>query len=165
MEVWTGPALMQRAMQEEMQKLFDGQWFCGSGGRKPLRVFRQNLPLPQDDDADVDLIEASAPYINVQLDAGTIEGYTGPQVVDVVLEICAYDDGTQRKGYEDVLNIAEKVLQWAASVPGFGGGFTLERPAKWAMQQDDSWPYYFGAVLLRVTTAAQNMDEAMGALV
>ena len=86
-----------------------------------------------------------------------------PQVVNVTLTICCYDEGNDREGYRDVENIKEDVVQWLCRCPHFGDAFTVllghEHYIEWAEQMDDTWPYYFGALSFDVTIPAMVPEE------
>ena len=89
------PQLCQDAMIEMLKELFADKLFCGQEGRKALKIYKQDLPIPQSDDADVDTDKAEAPYIVVRMTGGQIEDDDSPQTVDFSLIVCAYDTGMQ----------------------------------------------------------------------
>ena len=160
------PQLCQDALGEMLEELFEGKKFIGQEGRKALNIFKQNLPIPKrqrDRRADTD--EAAAPYIVVEMSEGAILDDDSPQVVDFSLVICAYDKGTDREGFQDVTNIKEDIIQRICSRPYFGGVFTVLKPITWALQQDATPPYYFGAVTLSCTAPALTQDMEQEALV
>lgn len=45
--------------------------------------------------------------------------------------------------------------------PYFGGAFTVLKPITWALQEDDTHPYYFGACTLTCTAPAMTQDEQL----
>lgn len=67
--------------------------------------------------------------------------------------------------YQDVANIKEDIVQRLCTKPYFGGAFTVLKPIAWAMQQDDTYPYYFGACSLTCTAPAMTQDTEMEELV
>lgn len=155
------PQLCQDALIEMLKELFDGKLFCGQEGRKPLKVYKQDLPIPQNNDADVDTDAAEAPYIVVQMTDGQIKDDDSPQTVGFSLIICAYDTGLNREGWQDVTNIKEDIIQRVCKEPYFGGAFTILKPITWALQEDDTHPYYFGACTLTCTAPAMTQDEKL----
>ena len=153
------PQLCQDALIEMLEELFDGKKFSGQEGRKKLTFFKQNLPIPKrQKDRRADTDEAAAPYIVVEMNEGAIPDDDGPQIVEFSLVICAYDKGVERDGYQDVTNIKEDIIQRVCSRPYFGGIFTIIKPITWALQQDNTPPYYFGAVTLVCTAPAMTQD-------
>ena len=148
------PQLCQDALIETLEELFAGKKYNGQQSRKELKIFKQDLPVPEDYDADVDTDAAAAPYIVVRMTGGEIKNDDGPQAVEFSLIVCAYDEGKEREGYQDVANIKEDIVQRLCTKPYFGGAFTVLKPIAWAMQQDDTYPYYFGACSLTCTAPA-----------
>lgn len=48
------PGLCQDALVEMLEELFRGRTYNGQQGMKPLKVYKQDLPIPEDNDEDVD---------------------------------------------------------------------------------------------------------------
>lgn len=159
------PQLCQDALIEMLQELFDGKKYNGQEGRKGLTIYKQDLPIPEENDVDADTDAAAAPYIVVRMTGGEIPDEKSPQLVEFSLIICAYDTGHDRAGFQDVTNIKEDIVQRACSAPYFGGAFTILKPIAWALQQDDTAPYYYGAVTLNCTAPAMTQDTVLEALV
>lgn len=155
------PQLCHEALCEMLEELFAGKKYTGQEGQKELQIIRQDLPIPEDNDEDVDLDSCAAPYIKVSMTAGEIPDDTGPQMVEFSLTICAYDPGRKREGFQEVANIKEDIIQRVCTRPYFGGAFTILRPIAWALQQDMSPPYYFGACILTCTAPALTQDSAL----
>lgn len=155
------PQLCQDALVEMLVELFDGKKYNGQEGRKALNIFKQDLPVPEDNDADVDTDAAAAPYIVARMTGGEIVDDNEPQKVEFTLIMCAYDTGGAREGYQDVANIKEDIVQRVCTAPYFGGAFTILKPIVWAMQQDDTHPYYFGACTLTCTAPAMTQDTEL----
>ena len=148
-----------------LQELFKGKKFSGQQGRKSLTVYKQDLPVPEDNDVDADTDAAAAPYIVVQMTGGEIADDDSPQVVEFSLVLCAYDASKEREGYQDVANIKEDIIQRVCTAPYFGGAFTILKPIAWAMQQDDTTPYYYGAITLNCTAPAMTQDTELEELI
>lgn len=159
------PQLCQDALKETLEELFEGKKYIGQQGRKPLTIYEQDLPVPEHNDADVDTDAAAAPYIVVQMSGGEIQDEDSPQLIEFSLVICAYDNSKTREGYRDVANIKEDIIQWACTHPYFGGAFTIVKPIVWALQMDDTSPYYYAAVTLNCTAPAMTQDSELEELV
>lgn len=56
MEMGHTSEMAHQAMIEELEKLFEDKKYSGQEGAKPLKVFKQFLPIPTDNDEDVDEI-------------------------------------------------------------------------------------------------------------
>jgi hypothetical protein len=155
------PQLCQDALVEMLKELFQGKKFSGQEGRKTLTVYKQDLPIPEDNDVDADTDASNSPYIVVQMTGGGIREDDRPQEVDFSLIICCYDEGKSREGYQDVTNIKEDIIQQICSTPYFGGAFTILKPIVWALQIDDTAPYYYGACTLTCTAPAMTQDTTL----
>ena len=150
-----------RCLTELMEELFQGRKYAGPGGRKALTVYKQDLPVTTQDDYDADTSNAPSPYLVVQMDGGSIPDDKSPQEVDFSLVICCYDDQGKREGYQDVSNIKETIIQRICSAPYFGGAFTILKPYAWAIQKDDTDPYYYGAITFTCTAPALTQDSVL----
>lgn len=159
------PQLCQDALCEMLGELFAGKNFMGQEGRKPLKIVKQDLDIPEDNDEDVDLDLSAAPYIRVTMTGGEIPDDNSPQLVEFSVTICTYDAGTKREGFRDVANIKEDIIQRLCTRPYFGGAFTVLKPIAWALQQDTSPPYYFGACIFTCTAPALTQDTELKGMV
>ena len=144
------PQLCQDALIEMLEELFEGRKFMGQEGRKPLKIIRQDIDIPEDDDEDVDTDISAAPYIKVAMTGGEIPNADSPQLVEFSLTICAY-----------VAHTKEDIVQRVCTRPYFGGAFTILYPIAWAIQQDTSPPYYFAACVLTCTAPALTQDSEL----
>ncbi len=159
------PQLCQNALIRELEELFEGCTYNGQEGYKQLKIFKQDLPIPEDYDEDSDADAAAAPYIVVKMTGGEVKDEKMPQLIDFSIVICAYDRSVEREGYQDVANIKEDMVQHFCKKPYFGDIYTIMKPITWAMQADDSAPYYFGAISLTCTAPAMTQEEELGDLI
>lgn len=166
--------MAQDALVDALKKLFDGKTYSGQNGRKPLGIYKQNLPIPADsnndqnaDDDDVDTEAAAAPFIVVKVAGSSVSSPSQPQTAEIMLTICCYDTGTDRQGSLDVINIQEDIKQRFCSSPRFGGPFCVLMPLVFALQVDDTYPYYFGNAVFDITAPAmtQENDKEIEALI
>lgn len=164
---WYGgtPMLCQEALAEELRELFAGMRYNAPAGPKAITVYLQELPMPEEIDADADTETAPTPFIIVRSESGKVADDDSPQALEMSLILCGYDDSRERSGWRDVVNMRERIIQHVCSAPYFGGAYTVERPIKWMMQQDDTHPYYYGVITLYVTTPALSQDTELAGLV
>lgn len=155
------PQLCQDALIDELKKLFKGKKYVGQEGREELTFYKQDLPVPEENDVDADYAAAPCPYILTQMTEGEIRKEDEPQIVSFALVICCYDDGKMREGYQDVANIKEDIVQHICSKPYFGGAFTILKPISWALQVQDTRPYYYGALTFDCTAPAMTQDTEL----
>lgn len=158
------PQLCQDALIDELKVLFNGKKYSGQEGREELTIYKQDLPIPEDNDEDVDTESSPSPYIVVQMQDGTVSNDNSTQTVTFSLILCCYDNGKKREGYQDVANIKEDIVQHMCAKPYFGGCFTVLKPIAWALQINDTAPYYYGAVTLICTAPAMTQATELEAL-
>lgn len=155
------PRLCQDALAEMLADLFKGKLFTGQDGKKELRIFKQDLPITEDSDDDADTEKAVAPYIVVEMTGGKVRSPIETQIIEFSLVICCYDASVERVGYQDVANIKEDIVQQICAAPYFGGCFTILNPIAWAMQKDDTMPYYYAAVSFDCTAPVMTQETEM----
>lgn len=73
-----------------------------------------------------------------------------------------------RQGYRDVLHIIQEIYGRYAKNPmvrikpdsgnAVGGPWSIVYPIKWVTQQDDTHPYYFGAMSLKFEAPAVRQE-------
>lgn len=91
--------MCQQAMVEEMKALFKGRTFSGQQGMKPLKIYKQFIPIQTDDDDNIDTNESPYPCLIVKETSGTIKKLTAKtQQVLIQLIFCAYDQNVDRQG-------------------------------------------------------------------
>ena len=166
----TTPEFLQDAIVADLADLFEGQTLPSSAGdRRPIRVYPQGLPIIEGMDETEDRTEEiPEPYIIVRTNEGNIPDANSPQEMDLILVICVYDNNPNRQGYRDVLHIIQEVYGRYAKNPvvrikagsggAAGGPYSIKSPIKWGTQQDDTHPYYFGAMSLKFEAPAVRQE-------
>ena len=154
--------MCQQAMIDELKELFRDMKFTGQEGEKPLKIFKQFIPSPTDDDDDVDTNRSNFPCIIVSRTSGEVVNEKDPQLVLLQLIICCYDPKTDRQGYEDTGNIIEAIMQHFKRKPVFGEAFKVGYPRKWDLSDDDMDFYYWGIVNLICETPNTLKKENRG---
>mgnify|MGYP001530422173 FL=1 len=82
--------------------------------------------------------------------------------------VCTYDRNPNRQGYRDVLHIIQEIYGRYAKNPlvrikadsggARGGPWSVKYPIKWVTQQEDTHPYYFGAMSLKFEAPAVRQE-------
>lgn len=123
--------------------------------RVPMNVFSQNLPINEtDNDAD------PIPYIIVRLNSGEDESTReSNNVVKLVVIIATWDDALENQGYRDVLNIIQKIYHRFETNPNLNGVGVFSGKFKWAIQDDNYYPYNFGACELNFHISAVRRED------
>jgi len=117
-----------------------------SGERRKIKIYSQDLNIPDDEDEDSDIETATAPYIIVRITDGFQETWDSALQVNVVFIICIYAKDTDKEGTKDIMTIINKLYQSFAESPNIDE-FEAEPPIEWTLQTDvDTYPYFFGAV-------------------
>jgi len=155
------------AMVDELKELFKGQKFTGPDGQAELKVFSQLYPIQEcSDDGyldDLSLAESLAPSLLVQMEGGEIDTANKQPIVTLRPVACVYDGGVNREGFNEVYAITQAIVERFDQDADFGGAFEARYPLTWAIQQEESVPYYFGAVTIdcalpRMVRNSQNKE-------
>jgi hypothetical protein len=166
---------LQQDLVDELKRLFDGALFrtpgepdeSGKPKMAPLRVFPQALPIPEpanppDGDLDPELIEEGLglsdlnadpyPYIIVRVESGSIKEIGGEQTVKATLLFGAFDDSYTNQGHRDVLHMIQKIYERFSKNAILAAKYENVMPINWALQDEESYPYYFGGMELFFNT-------------
>lgn len=147
--------LLQEALVKEIGAIFSGELFKDSAGEYgKMKIFEQNLPIREDEDAPDPI-----PYIIVRLETGTTKSGVDPQEVLVTLLIGYFDDSTENRGHKGVLGIIQKIHERFEKEPMLAHQFMFQDPLDWALQDEESFPYYFGAISMTFQTAAIRKED------
>lgn len=163
---------LQKALIEDLEALFaDRPFKTPHDTMEPPRAYPQGLP-PKDARSDEDPF----PYIIVRLDHGGVDTPTDPHKANVLLIVGIYDDGTldfrepppDAGGWDNrnfgtfaVMEVMERIQEHYEKQPALDGGkFYFDGPFHWAMQDEESYPYYIGACQLAFTLAAPRKERS-----
>ena len=128
-----------------------------TGSAMPPRIFVQELPVPTYD-ADTD--QSDVPYILVRLSGGEIDDWesnSGLEKVHVELYLGVYNDRDDRSGHVELLNMIQRIKNHFG-INRYIKNFYVLSPCKWVLDEEDRYPYYFGAVSL-VFSAPRTIKE------
>ena len=131
-----------------------------------LNIFKQSLPIPTakdipdtvtDEELEEGKYNAEAeedpyPYIIVRVEQGTIDKIDQEQAVIVNLIIGVIDRDHNNQGHKDVLNIIQKVYERFAKNAILAAKYECVMPITWALQDEESFPYFFGGMALTFET-------------
>lgn len=111
-----------------------------------INVFEQNLPIQKNDD-DTE----PYPYIIVKVMEGDIPDDESRYIIMVNLIIGIYYDNIDSQGTDIVLNVIQEVIERFRKKPVLNKKFIMQQKLKWAVQDDDTYPYYFGGIEMNWT--------------
>lgn len=106
----------------------------------PLNIYAQNLPLESSREEDDNFF----PYMVVKLETGGIQDYSSAHEVKVVVVLGLFDDEKNRQGYRDVMHVINVIYERFAKNPMLNHQYMAKLPMNWALQDEDTHPYYFG---------------------
>lgn len=133
-------------MCDEIRLLFREWKFKDEGGEfSSVSVFEQALPIPTGEDEPEPF-----PYIVVRIEDGGTTTPTSPETVRVRFTVGIFDESQDNHGHIDVLNAIDRIRQ------RFEKNQLLKKqylrlqsdqfPVRWAVPDEDTYPYYFGAL-------------------
>lgn len=121
--------------------------------QRPVTFAAQQLPKRQSEDEDDPF-----PYVIVRLDSGGIENQTSPHKVAVVLLAGVVDHRPENQGHRAVLEIIELIQRHYEESPLLPSGARFTDPFEWALQDEESYPYFFGAAKLSFELCAPRRE-------
>ena len=142
---------LQTAQVADLNKLFkDSLYKTPSGEMAKPSFFKQFLPKRQSEEDDDPF-----PYGIIRLDNGAIAGGTDPHKVGTIILIGIFDDAPENQGHTAVLEIMEKIQEHYQNNPVIAdlngriiGRLDTQTPISWALQDEESYPYFFGGLNL-----------------
>lgn len=147
---------LQECLVKELETIFEKVLLKSPHGEyvKP-KVFSQRLPLNKKyDDDELKYV----PYVLVVLSDFKIEDWFSNKQINVVLVICTYDSSKERRGDRDCHLIMDKVLERFGKNPHLGG-YALEMPIEGAFQDEDTCPYFYGALELHFSSVKVETED------
>lgn len=147
--------MLQEEIVKELEAIFKGDLFKDSLGKYvKLNVYEQQLPIREDEDSPDPM-----PYIIVRLETGSTKSGTDPQEVLVTLLFGYFDDSPENNGHKGVLGMIQKVHERFEKQPMLANQFMFQDPFDWALQDEESFPYFFGAASMTFKTAAIRKED------
>jgi len=132
---------LQAAVAEDLTALLAHDHFKTPDGEKAApKAYPQQLPKRDSNDD-----EDPFPYVIVRIDSGGIDSQTDPHKVALLLLIGIFDDDKSNQGHNSVLEIIERIQRHYEETPLLANQFKFIDPFHWALQDEESWPYFFGA--------------------
>lgn len=154
------PLFFQKALVEEIKIITEGMRFCSpkGGERVAMNVYNQALPIPfkrteiEYDNNTIDYQDGEeesifqCPWCIVKIDGGQIQGINEMQKIDVGICFGIFDDSQENQGHMEILNLIQRVYERFAVNPILAGQYTCQGEFEWALQEEDTYPYFFGAI-------------------
>lgn len=169
---------LQDAVVADLEQLFKGETLKNSAGvEREIRVFPQDLPIragadiepepdPVEEDLGAEQLEGQAPaeetkpedvpepYVIVRIPGGELPDQDTRQQVEVILVVCVCDPDPGRQGFRDALHIVNTILTHYGENGIVGRRYEVQYPIKWVTQEEDTHPYYFAGMALKLAAPA-----------
>lgn len=147
--------LLQDAVVEELKALFQHHKLKNSMGiEREIQVYPQDLPIREDTDEPQDQKAPPEPYVVVRIRRGKTQDDDSPQIIEMVLVACVYDQDRNRQGYRDAMHIINEIYHHYSVNAVIGRKWEALYPMEWTTQEEDTHPYYFAALSLRIQAPA-----------
>ena len=168
---------LQDAMVADLEQLFKGEPLKNSAGvERRIRFFPQDLPIragadiepepePVEEDLEAEQLEdrttaenepedVPEPYVIVRVPGGELPDQDNRQQVEIVLVVCVYDPDPGRQGFRDALHIVNTIMTHYGKNGIVGRRYEVQYPIKWVTQEEDTHPYYFAGMALKLAAPA-----------
>jgi hypothetical protein len=152
------PTELQDGLEKRMVEALKELRFCNPNNEYvALNIFKQHLPKKENNN------DEHLPYLLIQLLEGQQDNEDDPQKVQVIFIAGIYDEQDTFQGYRDVSTVLQKVVENLKRNPVIDKRFELNYPIRWAFHDEDTFPYYFGALetVWDIPTSIREDVEAM----
>nr|DAS64704.1 MAG TPA: tail completion protein [Caudoviricetes sp.] len=150
---------LQKELMKDIGDIFEKDLFKDSLGKYvSLNIYAQNLPIREDEDAP-----DPVPYILVRVLDGKVKGWVEAQEVQVMLILGCFDDNINNDGHEILLELIQKIEERFLKNPILSKQFMFlndeQHPFEWALQEEESFPYAFGAISMSFRTPTIRKED------
>lgn len=136
------PILFSASLKEELMAVTSHiRLKTPLGEESGLNIFEFGLPIEMTKEDS----GKKFPYILITLTDGYIQGVEAHKVC-VHLLIGVYDDGRGNQGKSWVLNIINDICERFLVDPVLEGRYYADDEVKWAIDDEERYPYYYGMV-------------------
>ena len=142
----TSKCLQDALVEEIVIILKDIRVKNANGEPKPVNVYPQRLPIFTEDEEDE---TQCFPYAVVRIGDSDTENDDDPWHVVVDILIGVYDDDLKGQGHLHILTMVERITDRFMEKPLLDGKYRAEQKMQKALQDEDTYPYYFGGVEMK----------------
>ncbi|MBO5145014.1 MAG: hypothetical protein J6C19_05705 [Lachnospiraceae bacterium] len=175
------PYELQEELAGEVEYILKDMVFKDvNGSSVTIKAFAQSLPKriqnvaerSVDDSGDVimpdeDVMQEEKPaddpypYCIVMLDSGSMSMTQNVQQIRTILLFGIYDDDIRCLGHQAVVNILHRIAERFAANPVLNNRYQLDYEAgiSWTLDDEDRYPYYFGAMEMAWNTLFVSREE------
>ena len=150
---------LQIALAKDIAEIFKGDLFKDSAGQYvPINIFEQYLPIRKDEDEP-----DPVPYVIVKIEEGKVSSWVEAQDIKITLIVGCFDDHTDNLGQKTVLGMIQKIEERYMKNPMLANQYMFfiddKNPFSWALQDEESFPYYFGAISMSFKSSAIRKED------
>ncbi len=138
----------QDALMEETGNILKGVGTKNASGENVdgVNLFAQNLPIVQSDEGDESKF---FPYAIIKVYDGGTEGDDSPWTVTADIHLGVYDPDEDNQGHRHVAIMIQRLVNRFAAEPLLVRKYRAQQDMEWAMQDEETYPYFFGGVRIR----------------
>jgi len=158
------PLFFQDALVDDIKKITSDMRFLAPKTKElvSMEVFSQSLPIfefsaAQDEnddltgsfeyeDSQMDDPILKCPWCIVKIEGGEVPGVNEWQNIQVAICFGVFNNDLRNQGHREILNLIQKVYSRFAVEPLLDGQYTCSGDFEWAIQDEDTHPYFFGAI-------------------
>lgn len=156
------PLFFQEALANEIKKITGDMLFHSPKGEEmvKLEVFEQSLPIPvlestkesgdfsnlEYQGSQIDEPIFKCPWCSVKIAGGNVPGINEQQAIQVVVCFGIFNDDVSNQGHRELLNLFQRIYSRFATDPILDGQYTCTGEFEWALQDEDTYPHFFGAL-------------------
>lgn len=156
------PTDLEEALTNEFETLFAGRKFNNSINHAvALKAYTHSLPVKQGDDESTTDADLPEPYIVSEIQGGKQDSEEDGHLVTVAVVICVCDDNTARHGHQDILSIIRRITDRFCKNPVLANQFVFRYPLEWSLSDEDTYPYYYGGLLMRFEIPAIEKEDEL----
>lgn len=158
------PLFALKALAEEVKNITKDMMFHSPGKIElaSVSVYEQSLPIPEridtplenEDYQTIDYREEAGeegifkcPWCVVKLENGSIPGINEMQEVTFAICFGIFNESLENNGHMEIMNLIQRVYERFSVNPILDGQYTCTGSFEWAVQDEDTYPYYFGAIM------------------
>lgn len=138
----------QNALMEETGNILKGVGTKNTSGEivDGVNLFAQNLPIVQSDDEDEPKF---FPYAIIKVYDGRTEDDDSPWTVTADIHLGVYDSDEDNQGHQHIAVMIQRLVNRFAAEPLLDQKYRAQQDMEWAMQDEETYPYFFGGVRMK----------------
>lgn len=138
----------QNALMEETGNILKGVGTKNMSGEimDGVNLFAQNLPIVQSDDEDESKF---FPYAIIKVYDGRTEDDDSPWTVTADIHLGVYDSDEDNQGHQHIAVMIQRLVNRFAAEPLLDQKYRAQQDMEWAMQDEETYPYFFGGVRMK----------------